>query len=127
MFVTFRIMKYRGEEKKFDASPICIARIILIFLIPIMAYALAIFPVILFIYFSLQFLSFNILHILIFSIVLVIAYLILVFSTIFSTAFFINALNLKYEEGEYRKTLRERKWFLSILYTLPFITLLISY
>ena len=116
MFVTFRIMKYRGEEKKFDASPICILRIILIFLIPILAYALAAFPVLLFVYFALQFLSFSILHILVFSLVLVLAYLILVFSTIFSTAFFINALNLKYKEGEYMKTLREKMVFKYTLY-----------
>ena len=110
-------MKYKGEEKKFDLSPICIVRVILVFSIPILAYALAVFPVLLFVYFTLQFLSFgNILYILIFSLVLIVSYLLLVFSTIFSTAFFINALNLKYEEGEYRKTLREKMVFRYTLY-----------
>ena len=58
----------------------------------------------------------NLFHLLIFSIFLVVAYLILVFSTIFSTAFFINVMNLKYEEGEYGKSLRDKTAFKYALY-----------
>lgn len=58
----------------------------------------------------------NLSHLLIFSIFLVVAYLILVFSTIFSTAFFINVMNLKYEEGEYGKSLRDKTAFKYALY-----------
>lgn len=109
-------MKYTGEEKKFDLSLMSIIRLVLIFLIPILAYSLAFFPLVILFYFSLKYLSVSIFHLLIFSFILVISYLLLVFSTIFSTAFFINVLNLKYEEGEYRKTLKEKMVFKYTLY-----------
>ena len=110
-------MKYEGEEKKIGGDAISIIRLILLFVIPIIAYGVAIFPTLLFLMFILKFLDMsNLFHLLIFSIFLVIAYLILVFSTIFSTAFFINVMNLKYEEGEYGKSLRDKTAFKYALY-----------
>ncbi len=110
-------MKYKGEEKKIDLSPISIARLIALITITGLAYALALFPAILFIYFFFQILDFSsILHLFFFSIALILTYSILVFSTMFSTAFFINILNLKYKEGEYGKSLRDKTAFKWILY-----------
>lgn len=105
-----------GEEKKFDLSLISVSRVVLIFLIPILAYSLALFPIVVLFYFSLKYLSASIFHLFIFSIIIILGYLLLVFSTIFSTTFFINVLNLKYEEGEYGKTLKEKMVFKYTLY-----------
>lgn len=115
-------MKYTGEEIKIDLTPISVLRLIALFVVTIIAYALALFPAILVIYLFLQLLDFgNILHLLFLAILLIIDYSILVLSAMLSTAFFINILNLKYEEGEYEKSLRDKttfKWMLHfILYT----------
>jgi len=110
-------MRYKGEEKKIELDAVSIARLIMLFIIPIIAYGVALFPPILFIYFLFKILDLsNILHLLFFSIMLVIDYLILIFSTIFSTAFFINTLSLKYEEGEYGKSLKDKTAFKYALY-----------
>ncbi len=54
----------------------------------------------------------NMLRLFLFSIFLVIDYLIFLFSLMFSTAFFINVFRLKYdEEGKYRKTLDDKMAF----------------
>ncbi len=110
-------MKYEGEEKKIGKDAISIIRLILLFLIPVVAYGIAAFPTLAFMMFILKILDVgNLFHLLIFSLFLVIAYLILVFSAIFSTALFINVLNLKYEEGEYGKSLRDKTAFKFALY-----------
>lgn len=110
-------MKYRGEEKKFDASLVSIIRVALLFLIPIIAYAIAIFFPATFLYFFIKFFPLtSILNLFLFSIAIVVAYLILIFSAIFSTAFFINVLRLKYKEGEYAKTLKDKTTFKYSLY-----------
>jgi len=110
-------MKYRGEEKKFDTSLVSITRIVLLFLIPIIAYAIALFFPSLFIFYFIKFFPLNsIINIFLFSVAIVISYLVLIFSSVFSTAFFINVLNLKYEEGEYAKTLKDETAFKYSLY-----------
>jgi len=110
-------MKYRGEEKKVELDAVSISRLILLFIIPIVAYGVALFPPALVIYFSTKILNLeNLFHLLIFCIILVLDYLVLIFSAIFSTAFFINTLNLKYEEGEYGKSLKDKTAFKYALY-----------
>ena len=105
-------MKYTGEERKYELSLRGVARIILVFVIPILAYGIAMFPSILLAYFLIKFLDFgNLFHIFIFSLSMMINYLLLVFSTILSTAFFINVLWLKYGEGEYAKTIMDKSTF----------------
>ncbi|MCD6109072.1 MAG: hypothetical protein J7J89_06365 [Thermoplasmata archaeon] len=42
---------------------------------------------------------------------MIISYLILILSLVFSSAFFINIFKLKYEKGEYEKNLREKNVF----------------
>lgn len=110
-------MKYKGEEKKVPLSFIAIVRLILLFIIPTIAYGLALTPVVFYIYILLKYFDLShIIHLIAFSILLVFDYLILIFSIIFSTAFFINTLNLKYEEGVYGKSLEDRTAFKYALY-----------
>lgn len=116
-------MKYTGEEIKIDLNPISMLRLVALFVVTIIAYALALFPAILFIYLFLQLLDFgNILHFLFLAILFILDYSVLVLSAMFSTAFFINILNLKYKEGEYGKSLRDKtafKWMLYFLLYTP--------
>ena len=108
---------YTGEKKKYDTSSVCIIRLILIFVIPIIAYAVGIFFPLVFLYMVTKILTFHFLiNLFIFSIALIISYLLLIFSLIFSTAFFINVLKLKYEEGEYEKSLKEKNVFKYIVF-----------
>ncbi len=88
-------------------------RVIELFVITITAYAIGFFIPIITAYFVLQYIDItNILHLFLFSIFLVIDYLIFLFSLIFSTAFFINVFRLKYNvEGVFRKTLRDKMAF----------------
>lgn len=110
-------MKYEGEEKKFDLSLVSIIRLILIFCVPIIAFSIAIFFPALFLYFILKIIDLgNVFHLFIFAIAIVLSYLILIFSSIFSTALFINGLRLKYEEGKYGKSLKDKTAFKYTLY-----------
>ena len=108
-------MKYEGEEKKIDFSALSFLRLIELSLITTVAYALALFPAVLLLYFSFKLFDFNlILHLLLFCFLLVFLYHVFVVSTMFSTAFFINIMRLKYEEGEYKKSIQDKtafKWF----------------
>lgn len=110
-------MRYEGEEKKIPLSPIAIIRLILLFFIPIISYGLALVPAIFYAYILLKYLDLtNLLHLVAFSILLVFGYLILCFSSIFSSAFFINTLSLKYNEGVYGKSLEDKTAFKFALY-----------
>lgn len=110
-------MRYEGEEKKIPLSPIAIMRLILLFFIPIISYGLALVPAIFYAYILLKYLDItNLLHLVAFSILLVFGYLILSFSSIFSSAFFINTLSLKYNEGIYGKSLEDKTAFKFALY-----------
>lgn len=104
-------MKYSGEEKKIGGL-IGALRTILLFVITISAYALGAFPSLFLAYELLKILDMgNPLHLLALSFFIIIGYLVLLFSLIFSTALFINAFNLKYSEGTYRKTLDDKMAF----------------
>lgn len=110
-------MKYEGEEKKVTLSPVSIARLVMLFIVPILAYGVALFPALLVVYLIIPLLELgNLAHLFILSLVLVMDYLVLVFSTMISTAFFINALRLKYTEGEYGKSLEDTTAFKYALY-----------
>ena len=104
-------MKYSGEEKKIGGL-IGALRAILVLVISFMAYGMGIFPALFIAHVALAWLDIsNPFHLLSFSILLVVEYLVLLFSLIFSTAFFINVFNLKYREGIYRKTLDDKMAF----------------
>jgi len=105
-------MKYSGEEKKIGGL-IGALRAILLLIITILAYAVGTFPLIFLSYMLFKWIDFgNMLHLLLLSMFVVIGYLVLLFSFIFSTAFFINVFNLKYDkEGTYGKTLADKMAF----------------
>jgi acetyltransferase-like isoleucine patch superfamily enzyme len=110
-------MKYKGEEKKVDFSPICIIRTIFLILIPSLTFGLSLFPSLLLIYLLLQFLQFSmIINLLILCLFVVFVFLLLVFSALILSAFFINVLRLKYSEGEYGKSLHDKTAFKFALY-----------
>jgi len=115
-------MKYKGEEKKIVFSALSFVRLIEISLVTILAFALALFPTILVVYVWFDIFDIgNMLHLFIFCLILILDYHLFVLSAMFSTAFFINILRLKYEEGEYEKSINDKtafKWFFYfILYT----------
>lgn len=105
-------MKYTGEEKKVPLTPISIGRLLLLLLLPIIAFGLAFYPILLVNFFIIQYLNFGvIINLLIISLLLVINLLLFIFTAMLSTAFFINILFLKYKEGEYGKSLKDRTAF----------------
>jgi len=111
------MVRYTGEKKKIDLSFTSVTRLILVFVIPILAYSVGLFFPLLFLYIVMKLLVFHFLiNLFIFSIALVISYLILVISLVFSSAFFINIFKLKYKEGEYEKTLEEKNVFKYIVF-----------
>jgi hypothetical protein len=104
------------SAKKIDFSLISVSRLFLLLAIVVLCYSCAFFIPIVFLYEVLKFLHFNsILHLFLFSVSLVISYLILVFSMMISSAFFIRVLRLRYKEGEYGTTIRDRTAFKFIL------------
>jgi len=108
-------MKYKGEEKKIVFSALGFVRLIEIGLVTTLAFALALFPAILVVYFWFGIFDINnIFHLFIFCLILILDYHIFVMSAMFSTAFFINILRLKYEEGDFEKSINDKtafKWF----------------
>ena len=110
-------MKYAGEEKKIPLTPISIARLVLLLIIPGLTFGLALFPILLSNFFILQYLNLdNMLHLLIFSIFLIFDFIFLIITVALSSALFINLLRLKYDEGEYGKSLCDKTAFKFILY-----------
>ncbi len=104
-------MKYSGEENKIGGV-VGALRTVLLFVITVSAYALGIFPLLFLCYEILKWLDFsNPFYLLLLSFFIVTGYIILLFSLILSTAFFINVFNLKYTEGTYRKTLDDKMAF----------------
>ena len=104
-------MKYSGEERKIGGL-VGSLRAILLLAITITAYALGALPVMLLASLLIKWIDVgNPVHLLILSLFIVIGYLVLLFSLIFSTALFINVFNLKYKEGVYRKTLDDKMAF----------------
>jgi len=103
---------------KKNISLVIVWRALLLFLIPPFVYGLSIIPPFLLLYFGIGLFSFDILHVIIFALLLIFDYFILIFSLIFTIAFFIQVLNLKYEEGEYQQNLKEKMYFKYNLYFL---------
>jgi len=110
-------MKYSGEEIKIPLTPISIARVVVLFTTTVIAFGLAIFPIILLNFFVLQYINLgNIFHLLLFSILLVFNLILFIITAVFSSAFFINAMRLKYAEGEYGKSLQDKTAFKFVLH-----------
>ncbi|MEA2054023.1 MAG: DapH/DapD/GlmU-related protein [Candidatus Thermoplasmatota archaeon] len=109
-------MAYSGEENKIGGITGTL-RAILLFAITTIAYALGILPLLILAHVFLQWIDIgNPLGLVLLSIFIVAEYLVLLFSMIFSTAFFINVFKLKYSDGTYRKTLNDKMAFKFVTY-----------
>ena len=106
------------EKRRYRFNFISIFRGILLFIIPLIVYSVALIPPMILLYIYIKFLSFDILHIICFSIFLMLNYFVLILSLVFSSAFFINLFHLKYEEGEYEENLEDKMYFKYNLYFL---------
>jgi acetyltransferase-like isoleucine patch superfamily enzyme len=112
------------SAKKIDFSPTSIGRLFLLIVIVVLCYACAFFIPIVFLYEVIKFLHFSsFIHLFLFSVSIAVSYLILVFSMIGSSALFIRLLRVRYKEGEYGTTIKDRTSFKFVLsYALYFPT-----
>jgi len=105
----YAIMINDRSAKKIDFSLISISRLFLVIVITVLCYGCAFFIPIVFLYYVIKFLNFSYFtHIFIFSISIAITYLILVFSMMISSALFIRLLHVRYEEGDYESTIKDK-------------------
>lgn len=109
---------------KIDYSLTSIRRVFILIIVTLFCYSCAFFIPILFLYKIIQFLNFSyISHLFIFSISIAISYLILVFSMMISSALFIRLFRVRYKEGNYVSTIKDKISFKFILsYALYFPT-----
>jgi len=112
------------SAKKIDFSFISIGRLFLLIIVVIICYSCAFFIPIVFLYEVIKFLHFSsFIHLFLFSVSIAFSYLILVFSMIGSSALFIRLLRVRYKEGDYGTTIKDRTSFKFILsYALYFPT-----
>jgi len=97
------------SAKKIDFSFISIGRLFLLIIVVVLCYSCAFFIPIVFLYEVIKLLHFNsFLHLFLFSVSVVISYLILVFSMILFSTFFIRVLRVRYDEGEYGTTIKDK-------------------
>lgn len=110
--------------KKIDSSFTSISRLILLLIVVILCYTCAFFIPIVFLYEVINWLHFStILNLFVFSVSVVISYLILVFSMIFFSTLFIRVLRVRYTEGVYGTTIKDKISFKFIMsYALYFPT-----
>jgi acetyltransferase-like isoleucine patch superfamily enzyme len=102
--------------KKIDASLTSISRLFLLIVITVLCYACAFFIPIVFLFQVIKLLNFSYFtHILLFSIAIATTYLILIFSMMVSSALFIRVLHLRYDEGEYGTTIKDKTAFKLVL------------
>ena len=102
-------MKNLRSEKKIDYSVTSISRLFLLIIITLLCYSCAFFIPIIFIYYVIKFLNFSyFFHIFLFSISIAITYLILVFSMMISSAIFIRLFRVRYTEGDYGTTIKDK-------------------
>lgn len=112
------------SEKKIDFSLISICRLFFLLVITVLCYACAFFIPIVFLSQILKYLTFSsLIHIFLFSVSIVLSYLILVVSMICSSALFIRLFRVRYTEGDYGTTIKDKISFKFILsYALYFPT-----
>ena len=106
-----------GGIEKYDFSATSIGRGFLLAAIPILAFTLGLFPVALSLVYTIQLIDFtNILHILLFTFVLVLEALLFIICETFIPGLFIKLLRLRVTPGEYDLSIKDRMFFCYILY-----------
>jgi acetyltransferase-like isoleucine patch superfamily enzyme len=97
------------SAKKIDFSLTSISRLFLLIVITVLCYGCAFFVPVVFLYQIIQLLNFSYFtHIFLFSVSIAITYLILIFSMMISSALFIRILHVRYEEGDYGSTIKDK-------------------
>lgn len=116
------------SAKKIDFSLTSISRLFLLIIITVLCYGSAFFVPVVFLYQVIKFLNLSFFtHVFIFCISLAITYLILVFSMMISSALFIRVLHVRYQEGDYGSTIKDKiamKFILSYALYFPTYKLL---
>ncbi len=100
------------SAKKIDFSLISISRLFILILVTVLCYSCAFFIPIVFLYQVIKFLHFSYFtHIFLFCISIAFTYFILMFSMMISSTLFIRLLHLRYGEGEYGTTIKDKTAF----------------
>jgi acetyltransferase-like isoleucine patch superfamily enzyme len=108
---------YQGGPQKYDFSLKSISRGFIILILPIIAYTIGLFPIILSLLFVIQLLDLtNILHILFLTFFLVIEFLFSIILLTFVPGLFIRILRLKVEEGEHDISIKDWNFFKYVLF-----------
>lgn len=101
-------MKFKGAEEAYDFTLSSTVWLLLLFLVPFVAFSLAFFPLMIYLKFFFSLLRFhNLLHLVFFCFVVTMGYMVITFSSMCFTALFIRGLRIRYEEGDYRKSLKD--------------------
>ncbi|HVQ00823.1 MAG TPA: acyltransferase [Candidatus Thermoplasmatota archaeon] len=110
--------------KKIDFSFTSVSRLFVLIVVVVLCYACAFFIPIVFLYEVTRLLHFSsLLHLFLFSLAVVVSYLLLVFSMILFSTIFIRVLRVRYTEGVYGTTIKDKTSFKFILsYALYFPT-----
>lgn len=111
---------YQDGIQKYDLSLTSISRVLIIIIIPLITYALSVFPIILSLIFVIKILNFlNILHVLIFSFIFVIEFLFLIILLTFIPGIIIRILKIKVDEGVHEISIKDWNFFkYSLFYVL---------
>lgn len=108
---------YKGGIQKYDFSLTSISRGFLLLFIPIIAYTIGLFPLVLSLIYVLRLLNLtNILHIFLFSGFLVILFFLAIILETFIPGLFIRASKLKVDEGEHEISILDWNFFKYTLY-----------
>jgi len=108
---------YKGGIQKYDFSLTSISRGFLLLFIPIIAYTIGLFPIVVSLIYVLRLLDLtNILHIFLFSDFLVILFFLAIVLETFIPGLFIRASKLKVDEGEHEISILDWNFFKYTLY-----------
>ena len=113
--------KYRDGFKdgidKYDFSLKSISRVFILIFLPILAYSISLFPIILLTILIINLINiFNVFHVLIFSFFIVIELFLLIILLTFIPGFFIKIFRIKVDEGEYELSIKDWNFFKFILF-----------
>ncbi len=108
---------YKGGKEKYDFSLKSISRGLLLLFIPFSAYALGLFPIVLSLVYVTLLLDFtSLLHILFFTVVLVIEFFLFIVLETFIPGLFIRISHLRVDEGEHDISIKDWNFFKYSLY-----------
>lgn len=110
---------YRGGREKYDFSFISISRIFLLFLIPFVAYSIALLPCFVSFIFIYPLFNFSrIIHIILFPFFITSEFLFFIFCESLIPGIFIKVLKIKCEEGEHELSIKDKNFFMLALHTM---------